>query len=168
MRVQSGAEIWRELQRNAKHGAYHAAWFLARRVRETVNEKAPVRMAAGGPRALTPAIAGKPPRRVSGELQKRVRVVPGLNQIAQAELPSFTGKWNAPVHAGGGGALVRKPISRGGWRVQWRIICSAASPKGFHYGAYLEENNHPFIDPTVWKWRRVVERIIGAEIARGA
>jgi hypothetical protein len=158
--AQAGKAITKRIQAQVKRAAGKglgaAAVFLQARLRETVGARAPTKTVAGKKgymagktyrRALTPALRGAPPRVVSGELRAKLRVT---------------------VEGQGGLTLVVTDSAKS-------LAPSAQFPGGFPYPAYHEGNRgapwkgylgsgkHPWVRPTVDKYRQALLTVVGKE-----
>ena len=141
--------IAKELKAGANKGAEAAIRFLAARTRETLNVPAPkriVRDAQGGILyhvATTPAIKGAPPRKLSGRMQKSVKTMMLTPFVAVMGLSARADK-----------------------------VRGSNDEDGFNYPKFHElgkderwgGGKHQFIRPTVIKWRKELERILGAAV----
>lgn len=148
------AKIAAQLKRGANKGVEAAIRFLAARIKETLNVPAPKVAIRGTPipgkklgpilryRATTPAIPGDPPRKLSGRLQQ-----------------SITQQMLTPT-VGVVGSNARAEPSR-------------KYPEGFNYpkyhelgklGMFMGAGEHPFIEPTVRKYRKELEILVGAAV----
>lgn len=145
--------IQQQLKRGAGKGVEAAARFLTARVKETVSVPAPKKAIRGTPtpgkklgpilgyRATTPAIPGAPPRVLSGRLRQGV----GHKMLG-------THRAVVGVHA--------------------RAVPTAKHPDGFNYpkhhevgqGGSLGDGDHPFILPTVRKWRKALQILVGQTV----
>lgn len=142
-----------QLKRGAGKGLEAAIRFLAARIKETVSVPAPKKPIRGVPlpgkrlgpilgyRATAPAIKGAPPRVLSGRLRQGV-----------------TSKMLTP-HIGLVGTHARS-------------LPSKRYPSGFDYPKYHEigaaeklgGGGHPFILPTVVKYKKELKTLVGAEV----
>lgn len=140
-------KIRKQVERASGKGIEAARIFITARIREALSAAAP-RTKVVGPngvpywRATSPATPGAPPRVVSGRGRQSLwsRTVPNQNRI---EIGA-----NA------------------------RSIPSSGSPKGIFYMMYHESKYlgkkgglHPWIKPVVQKYRKEIQKILGAEIA---
>lgn len=130
------ARIEREVRDAAGAGLDAARLFLEARVRETLSVPAPRKKTPGGGyRATARAVPGAPPRKLTGRLRQSVA----------SRMESGT---KAVVGVG----------ARGN------------PPRRFNYPLYHERKQagrpgsgkHPFLAPTVTKWRQQLAAIVGA------
>jgi hypothetical protein len=130
------AKIAKQVRDGAGRGMQAAITFLAARVKETVGVQTPVKAVPGvgggtSYRAVTPAVAGAPPRRVSGRLQKSVR-----------------GVMESPTRA----LIVVDAVSPRGFPYPKYL-----DAPGLGAGSGL----HPFVGPTVTRYKGALETIVG-------
>lgn len=141
-----------QLKRGAGKGVEAAVRFLSARIKEAVSVPAPKKAIRGvalpgkklgpivGYRATTPAVKGAPPRVVSNKLRSGVThkmLTPQIGLVG--------------VHA--------------------RAEPSKKYPEGFNYPEHLEtsgdglgDGEHPFVGPTVDKFRKELRTIVGIEV----
>lgn len=137
--------ISQQVKRAAGKGLNAARIFLTARIKETLSVPAPrIRVKSPGGdisyRATTPAIPGAPPRKLSGRLRGSV------TSEMQGESRAVIG-------------------------VSAKGMPSVKSPMGFPYPAYHElkglgamSGQHPFLIPTVVRWRSAIRKIMGGGI----
>jgi hypothetical protein len=123
-----------QIEKNIGKGVNAARMFLVARVKEALSEPAPriiVKDRSGNKyyRATTKAIKGNPPRKLSGKLRSSV-------------------------------------FSKMLTKTSFVIGAKAKSDKGFPYSLYHEKKGygkksgmHPYIAPTIAKWKTVLLRI---------
>ena len=136
-----------QVSAKASTGVKNAAIFLAARLKEAVSEPAPrkrvvTRLGDIYYRATVRAIAGAPPRKLSGKLRQSITYA----MIGQGMPPNPRGR------ATGQSAVVG---------------VKARSPKGHNYPKTLEHRGHPFMAPTVRKYRADLVRIVGRPLRVG-
>lgn len=147
------ARIAAQLKRGANKGVEAATRFLAARIKETLSVPAPRKAVRGTPqpgkrlgpilayRAASPAIPGAPPRKLSGRMRQSV--------TQQMLTPTI-------------GVVGLKA----------RSLPSKKYPQGFNYPRYHELGSsdawgggaHQFIKPTVEKYHKELQVIIGGEV----
>lgn len=135
--------IAKQLKAGAGKGVEPACRFLVARIKETLNVPAPKVKVGLGYRATTRATVGAPPRKLSGRMQK------GVTHKMLSGIVGLIG-----VHA--------------------RAEPTKKYPKGFNYPRYHETGKedgegrlgaglHPYLKPTVDKYKKELRTIVGAE-----
>lgn len=131
-----------QLKKGAGKGVEAAVRFLESRIKETVSVPAPKKLGANKVyRALTKATKGAPPRVLSGRLRQGV-----------------THRMLSPI--------------RGAVGVHARGLPSKKHPSGFNYPKHHEVDEteklgtgeHPYLKPTVEKYKRELKVLVGAEV----
>ncbi len=132
--------IQAQVVRSAGKGLLAAAVFLSARVKETLSEPAPRRKlpGTGGYVAKTRALAGMPPRKLSGRLRGSVfrKQISATEVVVGTNAKSDKG-WNYPKHH-----EMKRP-------------------------GHPQSGKHPFILPTAIRYRKELALIVGQEVVAG-